>query len=166
MARGRAGQDDLGGSMAKEATAMSVSGADVLDLLQGELAAIETYNQALASLDSQHDESAEAKAQRTQPPPLHRGQAARDEPETDSWLAHARAPDDDQEDKRSNQYPLRGGGCLCRKWKDAGRGQRDDRDDMPAPREGDDGVSVEEERVGRGHEAGKVDHAEPGHHDR
>ena len=34
---------------------------------------------------------------------------------------------------------------------------------MPAPREGDDGVSVEEERVGRGHEAGKVDHAEPGH---
>jgi hypothetical protein len=45
--------------MAKDATAMSVSGADVLDLLQGELAAIETYNQALASLDSQHDESAE-----------------------------------------------------------------------------------------------------------
>lgn len=44
--------------MAEEA-AMSVSGADVLDLLQGELAAIETYNQALASLDGQRDESAE-----------------------------------------------------------------------------------------------------------
>src|SRR5690349_18511149 len=47
-----------GGRMTKEA-AVSVSGADVLDLLQGELAAIETYNQALGKLDAEHDASAD-----------------------------------------------------------------------------------------------------------
>src|SRR5436190_16200338 len=43
--------------MTKEAV-VSVSGADVLDLLQGELAAIETYNQAVASLHEQDDAAA------------------------------------------------------------------------------------------------------------
>lgn len=42
--------------MTKNSTA--VSGADVIDLLQGELAAIETYNQALEKLAGRDDESA------------------------------------------------------------------------------------------------------------
>lgn len=44
--------------MSKE-SAISVSGADVLDLLQGELAAVETYNQALQKMAGHDDDAAE-----------------------------------------------------------------------------------------------------------
>ena len=108
------------------------------------------------------NKAAEADAQRAQPPRLDRRKVARDEPEASDRLAHACAPDQDPDDRDDRTRGPADGKCLRNDEKDAGCRQRCDRDGMPAPREGDEAVSIEEQRVTGAGEAEQVERAEQG----
>ena len=96
-----------------------------------------------------HDQAAESETQRAQAPGLYSGKASCDQPETDDRLADAYAPDEDPCDCDAQHHISARADSLGGEEEDAGSRQRNGRDDMPAPREGDKDVSVAKERVSR-----------------